>query len=1139
MRRRTFLGSIGLMGLALLQSAQAEQFQPKYNNPQTYAEVQKGIAELKKNIESVQCGGWQSGTEEEDAASMGGCNVQIRCASDSAAATGPGDGSDEGGDIGICYGRVAFASRKDASGTMNVCSSRPKNNKGETYFLIHELAHTLQFCPHRVGESVIHSRETCCKYEREAYRAQCQAMAEDGQLSGISIDQCADYGASYLSCDKYGVNACGVPPIEPAMQITIRKALYDGGGKTCAQETAGLDTKNPDASGADPRIKALLKQINKLSDDQTKSSSSTPSAFPMPVVTGAPGRANPTPTADIKLGVGVRAAFTFPDTALGFKTACDIHQAKDARGNDINPERLCINENPERNTPKDCKKLYDFLIRQQKDARRNDNCDGSKEKLCFDYTGVCTGQGCRTPFFPAFSYTPPVCPPPPLPVVPEQVTQKQSSFYRHYTVTVDAPQSNHWDVSGECYDWYIEKDPELNMTVKKKAGGSYADTRPYEQCEVKIGKGTSAFESSSSSAGTASVTPGGSAGSAAPNITPEWKPASDQKGQFWPQKGLVGPTDDDRQPRTAADPWVADAQTNLSILDMKKAKDVTKNLDDENDITPFATNLIAIRQKASKAIGAQSRTDDFDDTGERGFVSWWLTQQQEIMKMVRQPQVRLLLPSRFITGLDETDALFAYAKDSISQSNGYSEITVHAGSEELGNLLQSLQHSFFLPIQEVRVPVIVPLLSETEANTRIAEWKLWQQENPAHKADAEPFIHKIESYRDAALRVRDMRSVLPARSKQLLTVQKQIRGFYASWYLQNAKRVQQWSQVNVVRTQIKKTWNAMATALLDASACQLHWCSNQRYSLAVYSLLDGWFRKTDSILLSATDLSSLRYRPPRDQSIDFSWLQLGSGSSLQMPVLWPVQVRLTIPLPPHSLNATLPDIDDYPDVPQYADDYADLFGSMPVPDVRFPAGIIPRNEDFSDFAISDAYLVPPVEREDVLTQAQQMLDALSSSFQGDDTSRDNLKGAYCRFANSILEAPNPDAGSDRRIVHIENDLQERIARLFSRFMPNRDNDFRGKADRLAATPAPSPCLDDVPCAPAPGERRIRDSWQWTVRSMATDIQTTYEVLRDSMLPAIDRNPYLDAARSVLVRSMPLVLLPLTYDLSPSLPSSNP
>ncbi|MBP9773845.1 MAG: hypothetical protein KBD00_04425 [Candidatus Peribacteraceae bacterium] len=928
MRQRTFFGSMGLVGLALLQSAQAAPFQPKYDNPQTYAEVQKGIAELKKNIESVQCGGW---------------------------------------------------------------------------------------------------------------------------------------------------------------------------------------TPAADASGGGASI-------------------------PVPTVNGAPGRTNTQPTGDIKTGIGKRPdAFEYPTTALGFKTACDIHQPKDNRGNDINPQRLCLRENIGKDTPQDCKKLYDFLLKQQKDAKRNTNCDGTKEKLCFDYTSQCTGDGCRTTFDAQFEYTPPACRPPPLPPIPEKVVQKQASFYRHYSITVEAPESNQWQVSAECYDNYIEKDTKTNVTMKNHFGGKYADTQPYEQCELKFGQDLSAFNSSSSSVTASSAPATGGSSSSAPS--PEWKPESRQKAEYKPQTGLVGENDDVRAARTAAEPWVVDPLTNLSILDMQKAKENLRNLDDEDDITPFATSLIAVRQKASKTSPAHSRTDDFDDTGERDFVSWWQIQQKEMMKMTRQPQISLLLPSRFLTGLNEKDPLFAYAQNTISKSNGISEITVHAGSEELGNLLLSLQQTFFLPIEEVRVPVIVPLLSETEANTRIAEWKLWQKENPTHSADADPFIEKIERYRDSALRVREMRTVLPNRSKQLLAVQKQVRGFYASWYLQNAKRVQQWAQVNVVRTQIKKSWNKMATALLDAAKCQLDWCSNQRYSLAIYSLLDSWYRKSVSggDVLTAKSLATLNYVPPKDQSIDLSWLQIGSGSTLQMPVLWPIQVRLNLPLPPTSINNTLPDIRGYPDLPEYTDEYGDLFGSIPVPDVHFPDGIRAKDADGTDYEIADTYLVPAVEREDVLSTALSTINTLATSIDGDETSRDNLKGAYCRFTKS-LRAPVTDSGSEQRIVHVEYDLKERVARLFARYEPNVDADFKGKVDRIADLSPKPPCFDDVPCVSLPGEKHVRDTWQWTIRSVATDIQTTYEVLRDSVLPAMDQNPYLDAARSALERSMPLITLPLRLDLSPTFPT---
>ena len=112
---------------------------------------------------------------------------------------------------------------------------------------------------------------------------------------------------------------------------------------------------------------------------------------------------------------------------------------------------------------------------------------------------------------------------------------------------------------------------------------------------------------------------------------------------------------------------------------------------------------------------------------------------------------------------------------------------------------------------------------------------------------------------------------------------------------------------------------------------------------------------------------------------------------------------------------------------------------------------------------------PSVEREDVLTQAQQIL-MPCLRFWGDDTSRDNL-GRLLPFCQrtGILEAPNPMRGRQayRAYRMIFGAYRPPVLTLLS---PTATMISRGK-DWLAATPAPSPAFDErARCAPAPGER---------------------------------------------------------------------
>jgi hypothetical protein len=72
-------------------------------------------------------------------------------------------------------------------------------------------------------------------------------------------------------------------------------------------------------------------------------------------------------------------------------------------------------------------------------------------------------------------------------------------------------------------------------------------------------------------------------------------------------------------------------------------------------------------------------------------------------------------------------------------------------------------------------------------------------------------------------------------------------------------------------------------------------------------------------------------------------------------------------------------------------------------------------------------------------------------------------------------------GIPDRIVHVENDLKERTARLFARWMPNQQADFAGRAVRLQKqfTPPAKPfCREDLLCFKLLSEEWRKISWQW-------------------------------------------------------------
>lgn len=1162
--RRSLLIIATLLGLLVFGNASGAPFNPKVNEPKTYKEVLQGVKELRDNIDGVMCGGWELASHVvprpiKGAEKPGDCNVVIKCQTNQCG----------------MYG--AYANGKNGKGEIEICVSNAGGRKGATDILAHELTHALQECPFPPGYALEQTPEACCQAETEAYRTQCSYLASQGKMQGtnISVEECAVVGASYISCANWGNNVCGAPNTTPARVAQIEKIINTGAGQTCAQEVA-----HPGA------LVQGLKDAIKLaaSGNDTSLVSYQAVNFPQPQVTGAPGRPNVAPLGNITSGTATRGSFQYPSKgqtgdqtntednsgAWGFVTACDITKAGAGTGAlttvapadpilglpplkvYLNPDSLCLKTGADdKRTVANCKKLYKQLqALYEQHKGRIDSCNVPVQ-FCFSpaYTHECSGFSCRTADTPRFNYSIGICDLPRGIVYrkPQVLTNNQASFYRHYDIDVKANATNQWKLRGECYGYYKENDPLTHVTFTSD-----------EQCELT-------FRDNPNAGGASSASSASSQGPPDKAHNPEWQPVKTQKGLYKPDASLFSSADDVRAPRSTPAPWVADKETNLSILDMAKVRDANKDAVDPNDILPYVSLPLPVREVASKATPANSHTDAFDDTGKRSIVAWWEAQQKELMKLTRQPVVRLLLPSRFLTGLSQDDPLLKFIENKPSKSNGTTAIAVQAGGDELGSVLASLKQTFFLPTQEVRVPIIVPLLSESEANARIADWQLWQKQNPTcdatHKycaKDAVPFIKKIESYRDSAKRVRELRGAMPQYVTNIFEIQKSIRGFYADWYVQNARRLLGWSNVAQKRQQLLLTWKQIARSLLETADCMAQWCSNQRYSVPIYSLLDGWTtsdtskpptRSAADLVYNGQplDLRTLKYTQPSDLSFDFSWLSI-SGSTLPVPVLWPVQVKVDLPLPPGYPVTTMPDIKLFPDLPEYKDPYATILGSFKPPPFTLPKDIV-DNKD-GTYRFDKKYLIPEVSdktnplspQDDAkLDSAQamttQILLRIAGATVGGD--RRSLEGSYCRFTKSILETPDPDKANPKMIVHVENDLQERVARLFSRIMPSDVEDFLGKKVRLAATNG-VPCKNDSPCTKLPGEKRQSFKWGLLLPSMSADFSALYQKIRTSVLPDNeDKNPYADTPLATLKRTMPNIKLPSSINLLPMNSSSPP
>ncbi len=930
-----------------------------------------------------------------------------------------------------------------------------------------------------------------------------------------------------------------------------------------------------------------------------------------------PGRTNSNPLFDPPNGVGQRSNFEFPDTTFGYKSSCDILldkmydpdlaklkppkdiilkvdgddpgsavsvEIKDGAGFiDVNPKHWCVRY--DKAVPVWCKKLYEeawpaLAAAAHSLLGRNTFCpDPPADALwaptyvdkhfCMDRapaisdTNVCIGQECRTTWLPEFeNYIAdcawqaafdadgnyigqvPVDNPATTPngVIGGYEFGQSSSYYRHYAggymepgVHVNAPGGGGtWNIRAECYEYYKEDDPR-DFITSNEGGGKDND----EQCEFVIHDPYSEQNPKS----------------------PEWDPGDHQQKENVP---VPPATDPARDPRSAPDPWVVDDSTNLSVIDVKKLQDLQKAFDDPADITGVVGAIIPIKLRATQITTTDhARTDIFDDTDHRGLGDFWERQEKLLQKMVVNPTTRLLMPARFLVGLNEDNPLFQYVRGMVSKSNGTVELTLRAGPEDLGNALQSLMKTYVMPIREVRIPILLPLMSDEEINARIFDWQQWKQLEDKDAAiqgrasfsgDADPLIAKLQNYKANIQQQRALRNAVDRELTRLYDPVRQFERFIADWYQSNTSLLQQAAVQAKQGQQLKRIWRHVQNSMLEADACQLQWCSNMRYSPPIYSLLDNWWAAEGQPLHASRDqgfqpdsLESVPFTPAIDQMYDFSFIDF-PATELLIPVLAPIQVKVKLPIPP-MIGSKPQDPTDFPDLPNLPD--ASVFDAFPMPTVHVPAQELLQLPPAQDLSAA----------KDILRKFRKIVDGKSVNDQIDEENaeeanggipydegmnptmdRHTMVGAYCRFIPSIMIPPDPEEkhGNPAKILHVENDLRERAARLFSRWLPERFEDYAGRMARLNRdfpAPAKPPCKEDIICMFLPAEKTTTVKWQMFFLDNATDFNSFGDNLRNLTLPLneID-NPYGTATIKVLKRLFPNIDFPITVNLSPSSPA---
>ncbi len=826
-------------------------------------------------------------------------------------------------------------------------------------------------------------------------------------------------------------------------------------------------------------------------------------------------------------------------------------------------------------TPRICQKLKDTLSRMAAVAMHpldNEYCKfpepGSDlnpdslpvvgyptlipKRLCFDplYTLECSGKSGDTPD-PVYSYDPytpssTTCRSPWYPDISNEMFEchpeervdadgnrflqmiidvagyhkaLSTSFYRHYAgafgnweetkdpaksmLQVTTPDGSQlWKLRAECYEYYANPITHEEEDPKGRVMG-----REREQCEVII---------------------------LTDNEQNPRKPAWDDTESGKQKDTIKAEPDAVREPirpsRVVPDLWVADSDSNLSIVNTSLLKHMQRSLDDPLDITSIMSTILPTRMRASGTVPSHARTDTLSDDAERAFGKFFEAQQKELQKMVKDPVTRVIMPAKFLLGLAPDDPMYQYVKNVVSRSDGTVAATLRSGSEDLMNVMTSLLRAYIAPIQEVRIPVLIPLASSVEISRLIFLWKQWQETEkrfaaevgrPSNDALADPIIQKLEMYLTRLPEARKLRGAQAIYVKNLFETQKKIRTYTATWFENNSVRLKNTALRGVQRRELRQLWRDVQETMLKADESQLRWCSNQRYSLAVYSLLDlpeVWCGDLPPYALRdpnclPLDLRDSNYEQPPDAEYDFSDMKF-SREPLLIPKLVFVPADIKLPYPP--LPGAKPVVASgslsLPPLPS-----ADIFASLPVPDVTLP---------------EESLVEVPAPTDD-LAPALEILGSFHERMQ-------KMYAAYSRFQPSFMTPPSNTqmSGSVVKIIHVENDLKERIARAFSRWHPERMEDYAGRALRLEEEgfrDASGKCHEDVVCYFLPPEEVTTVSWQWSVpRTDRAPLTNKATEIRELSLPPADatedRNPF-TASLPTLRRLFPDVNLPVLIDLS--------
>ncbi len=371
---------------------------------------------------------------------------------------------------------------------------------------------------------------------------------------------------------------------------------------------------------------------------------------------------------------------------------------------------------------------------------------------------------------------------------------------------------------------------------------------------------------------------------------------------------------------------------------------------------------------------------DFDDTGPlRTIVRWWHNQETAANALFTPPALRLVHVPAWVLGLDPKNPLFLQASSSSAPrtlADGKREQTIdlQANVQEdiVGQVLNYLDTTV-LAVQEEPLPVVVPLGAPGEFRARAQSLCGWYiaMKNNQEKDDTKKIhdcnaadgsvgdtIKKLSQYADQEEKVRVLRGQLASFAGEILEGQANFLKPLHDWNKKNLETYKEYLQKREKILAMQAQWKTVASHFSTFhEQTNVPWCMNQRYTTAIYSLLDPWMPTrsqggnayervsaqgnnpgdqpepgaaqallglfgSGEPIPSAKDLPSLTnipVYPQPDLTFDLSVFQQ-IRSPFKLPVLKPIQVLVDMqPYAPPGIDDINHVFPPLPDLPSYSD----------------------------------------------------------------------------------------------------------------------------------------------------------------------------------------------------------------------------